>query len=199
MSPFPDRRPQLLPDPWREATSAPLRSSGSRVSAPTGLPPQSPAHPPDPAAILSEIPPTVLETAGPGSFQEILFLDFPLTFGLGLAPGRHCFVLGCFYCYSLKNLEPGCPGALAPSWAGQFPCGQGTGCGGRCRWLGVGGGGGGARPSRDRGSRQGCAREEAVRLGSVWARKASGVFLPHWVHCVSSEATRKDPRIQPEC
>ena len=38
-----------------------------------------------------------------------------------------------------------------------------------------------------------------MRLGSVWARKASGVFLPHWVHCVSSEATRKDPRIQPEC
>lgn len=53
-----------------------------------------------------------------GSFQEILFLESPLTFGLGLAPRLHCFVLGCFYCYSLKNLEPGCPGALAPPWAG---------------------------------------------------------------------------------
>lgn len=175
-----------------------------RGLCPRGSPPPTPPPtPPDPAAILSEIPPIVLEIAGPGSFQEILFLDFPLTFGLGLAPGRPCFVLGCFYCYSLKNLEPGCPGALAPSWAGQFPCGQGTGCGGDVvGWglVGAGaGGGGGDRPSRDRGSRQGCAREEAMRLGSVWARKASGVFLPHWVHCVSSEATRKDPRIQPEC
>lgn len=89
----------------------------------------------------------------------------------------------------------GGPGSLlgwaVSLWAGDWLWG-------RCRWLGVGGGGG-ARPSRDRGSRQGCAREEAVQLGSVWARKASGVFLPHWVHCVSSEAIRKDSRIQPEC
>ena len=97
--------PGSLP-PWVSSSSLPTRS---------------------PAAILSEIPPTVLEVTGPGSFQEILFLDSPLTFGLGLAPGQHCFVLGCFYCYSLKNLEPGCPGALTPSWAGQFPCGQGPG------------------------------------------------------------------------
>lgn len=62
-----------------------------------------------------------------GTFQEILFLESPLTFGLGWAPRLPCFVLGCFYCYSLKNLEPGCPGALAPLGLGGFPCGQGNG------------------------------------------------------------------------
>lgn len=101
--------------------------------------------------ILAEIPPAVLKIPSPGrswgSFQEILFLESPLTFGLGLAPRRHCFVLGFFYCYSLKILEPGCPGALAPPWAGPVSL-----CAGERPEGGVGGGWGvagqkGSRPA----------------------------------------------------
>lgn len=114
--PSPDMWPHLLPDPQKP----PVHRTDPPAPRPLYPPVSSLCLPP--ATILSEIPPTILEIPGPGrsrdSFQEILFLDSPLTFGLGLAPRRHCFVLGCFYCYSLKNLEPGCPGALAPSWAG---------------------------------------------------------------------------------
>lgn len=124
----PTPEPELGPRP-SEATSAP---ASHLPCAP--LP-----------AILSESPPATLEIPGPGksrsSFQEILFLESPLTFGLGLAPRRHCFVLGCFYCYSLKILEPGCPGALAPFWAGPvsswavgWPGGGGS-KGGRGSWA----------------------------------------------------------------
>ena len=157
--PSPDLWPHLLPDPQKP----PVHRADPPAPRPL-CPPVSSLRLP-PATILSEIPPTILEIPGPGksrgSFQEILFLESPLTFGLGLAPRRHCFVLDCFYCYSLKNLEPGCPGALAPLGLGRFPCGQGIGL--EVLLVGKDARPGRRRPdqpSRDRGSRQGYARRK---------------------------------------
>lgn len=169
---------------------------------PASFPPEAPSSPPTPQKFL----PTILQIPGCGkswgSFQEILFLESPLTFGLGPAPRLHCFVLGCFYCYSLKNLEPGCPGALAPPWAGPVSL-----------WAGErpgGGIGGGRRVAWQRGSSlpeteevgrgvpgsKTRSHEAGVHLSqdSPWAL---GVFPQHQTHCNSSEDTGKDPSAQP--
>lgn len=129
-SPAPARWPSLLPDPLSKAEPPASRPLCLPVSS-WGPPPHSP--PP----LRNSSDNTVDSRPGKsrGSFQEILFLESPLTFGLGLAPRLHCFVLGCFYCYSLKNLEPGCPGALAPPWAGPVSLWAEA-------WPGGGGGGG---------------------------------------------------------
>lgn len=149
VSPSPHLWPYLLPEMEPQAP----RSLCLPISHP-----ELPSLPPTPQKCL----PTILQIPAYGkswgSFQEILFLESPLTFGFGPAPRLHCFALGCFYCYSLKNLEPGCPGALAPLGLGQFPCGQGNGLEG---WGG-GVGRGVAWADRellalDRGSRRGCA------------------------------------------
>lgn len=143
---------------------------------PASLPPRGPLLTTNP----SEISLTILQIPGCGknwgSFQEILFLESPLTFGLGPAPRLHCFVLDSFYCYSLKNLEPGCPGALAPPWAGPVSLWAEEWPGG-----GVGGGRGVAGQKapafpRQRKQARVClgGKHEATKPGSVGAGIALG-------------------------
>lgn len=164
---------------------------------------EAPSLPPTPQKFL----PTILQIPGCGkswsSFQEILFLESPLTFGLGPAPRLYCFVLGCFYCYSLKNLEPGCPGALAPPWAGPVSLWAGE-------WPGGWGGGGEGLP-RQKGSSLPWTEEvgggvpgsktgglEAGVCLSQDSPGALGVFLQHRTRCNFSEDTGKDPSVQPD-
>lgn len=171
-----------LPSPWScllpHPQKPPLCWTEPPASRPPCLPvpsPRPPAHRPPPL----RIPQTILQIPGQpdrGSFQEILFLESRLTFGLGQAPRLHCFVLSCFLLLFSKN--SGARMSWGPSsplgWVG-FLVGKGT----AWRWWWRWGRG-------EVGERRGQAERHQPSLAEEACRGVPGV-------CPGSHRARAEP------
>lgn len=168
----------------------------SEALAPGLLPHGSPPIPlptPGPRRHPLEISSNSPGDCRPWLFPRNPFLRLSLTFGLGLAPGRHCFASGAVFIVILflkSGARSGGSGSLlgwaVSLWAGDWVVG-------RCRWLGVGGGRGQAFPETEEVGRGVPGRKPCGWGSAPGPGKASGVFLLHWVHCVSQRPQGRTP------